>query len=262
MNEKMILKLYRHLGRNWNSYLAGISILGLLIFSIIPQLQDEKYLIFFAFLVWTLIELKMVILQKETGSTTYLDMRDARKDILDKIKTEIGSNKKKKLSIVIVGGRIRTISDIIRELKNDFLKGRLSGENITFELLCMEPEFVKTWNFPKTKEDINKQKRNEMYSGLIKRFSDELIDFNEIDLFKKNNIKIRVNYYKNYPSFYYFLIGENHLFWGFFTWDSEAEDFEGPTNTCFYLKKGQKDFHEFFSYFQNLRKFLLVSNEI
>lgn len=222
---------------------------------------------FFAFLganaiIWTLIELKISILQKRDDSNTYLDMREARSDILKKMKSEIKANRRKGLNITIVGGRIRTISDMIRELKNDFVKGRLNGNNITFEVFCMEPEFIKSWNFPQTRENINFRKRNEMYSDLIKRFSQELLDFNEFEVFKKNDIKIEIKYYKNYPNFYYYLIGGNDLFWGFFTWDSEIEDFEGPTNTCFYLRKGQENFHEFYSYFQNRLKFLEVSNQL
>jgi hypothetical protein len=267
MNEPSILKFYSYIKRNWNSYLAGISIIGLLVFSVFPQFRDEKYMIFFGFLganaiIWTLIELKMSILHKDSSNSTYLDMREARSDILGKMKSEIKANRRKELTITIIGGRIRTISDMVRELKNDFIKGRLRGKNITFEVFCMEPDFIKNWNFPLTKNDISKKKRNEMYSDLIKRFSEELLDFNEIEVFKSNNIKIEIKYYKKYPSYYYYLIGENHLFWGFFTWNSESEDFEGPTNTCFYMKKGEKDFHQFLLYFQNRTQFLEVSNQL
>ena len=107
-------KSYQFLHKNWNPLLAGISVLGYLVFTLTPYLQS--YSKWFAFLgmnaiIWTLIELK-VSMDRQLPHSRYKDMRVARPDILSCIKDSISRNRRDLLEIRIIGGRIRTIVSI------------------------------------------------------------------------------------------------------------------------------------------------------
>ena len=246
-------KFYNYLKQNWNSIIALISILGIITFNFIPNNHD--YINYFIFLIinaiiWTLVEIKIAIKHKYL-KVRFDDMREARSHIIQSIISRIKKNKGTNLDIQIVGGRIRTISDMLREIKNQITNKGLFIKNTKFTIYCMHPELLRAMKYKKTREDISIQNRNKIYAQLVEQFSAELMDYNNLDLFKKNGISIEIIYYRQDPIIYAFLIGNSEIYWGNFTWTSEREDFEGPINRCYYLEENDEEFSDYYYWISN-----------
>lgn len=257
---KIINKAYKFLAQNWNKALALISLSGVVIFNFIPNAEDFYKLFIFIganAVVWTVIEIKSKLDEKDKKQAKYYtNMREARADIIDKIKKELKQSKNIEVSIKIIGGRIRTISDIVREIKDDIVKDRIICNNVKFTLYTLNPTFFSNWSYT---NDINneviKDKFNE-YSIIIPRFKKELENFSNLDKFKEKKIVVEVKYYNFVPHFYAYIIGNSNLFYGFFTWDNNLKDFIGPENSCFYLNRGMAYFNDYYDWITNRIEFI------
>jgi hypothetical protein len=254
-------KSYRFLHKNWNSLLAGVSVVGYLVFSLVPSLQT--YSKWFAFLgvnaiIWTLIELK-ISMDRDSPHTRYKDMRVARPDILSCIRKSVSRNRQDLLEIRIIGGRIRTISDMLREIKNEIVTHQLRARNIKFIVYCVDPNFVETWKFSGMKNQRGFEARTKSYAGLVRQFSDELEEYNSLEIFTNNNVSIDIVHYRCFPSLYTYIIGKSSIFWGFFTWNAESEDFEGPSNPCFFLNRHSDFYDDYYKWLVNRTEFLNLS---
>jgi hypothetical protein len=257
-----IIILFQALLKNWNSILAGIGAIGIIIFTFMPK--GESYRDFFIILaangaIWTLIEIKTQMFKK--GDTSYLkysDMRAARPDIVKVMKEQMSIKRKSTLFIKIMGGRIRTISDIIREVMNDFVTEKIHSKDICIQILTLDPAFVRN-SFGSILVDQAIKERNDTYANLIEQLSFELSQLNKEPRFKNNNIQIEIKHYSTHPFIYGFVIGESHVFWGYFTWNFEHEDFIGPTNKCYQFYKGMRDFPDFYDWIVNRIDFLWMN---
>jgi len=256
MRQKLDL-FYRLLLANWSAIAAVTGVVGVLVTYFVPNLQE--YTAFFIFIlggaiVFTLIEIKTELLRKPKA-TRYNDMRAAREDILRNIREAIASgNPRETMSIQIVGGRIRTISDMIREIKYDITTRRIQPKSLVIKIHCLDPDSVAGWRFTGLTNEAAFRERIDRYAGMIRQFSDELSSFNSLPEFRDNGISVEIYHYESFPFFYGYFIGESRLFWGFFTWNAETEDFEGPENPCYYLDS--KDEH-----FMDTRRWLFSVTE-
>lgn len=256
--EERLARYYAFLKKNWNSILAGFSLVGFLVFFYIPPLREYSF--WFAFLaanaiIWTLVELK-VRLFSVSPSTRYPDMRDARPDIIRRMEDAMSKGHREPLRICIIGGRIRTISDMLREIKNDILSGRLQTSNVSLSVCCIDPKFLCSWTLAGLRDPGGFSKKCARYANMIDQFSSELHSYNTLDAFVTNSISVEVFHYRCFPSFYAFLIGASSLYWGFFTWNQEIEDFEGPENPCFFLDSRMDSFSDLHSWLANRAEFL------
>lgn len=256
--ERKLLTTYHFFNENWNAILAGIAVLGIAIFEITPQLQ--VYRDFFIFLglnavVWTLVEIKINLISKNRLNS-YKDMREARPYILETLRREISRSGNAPLHIRIVAGRLRTMSDLIREIVLDIERRQLSAKDLTITLYGLDPDFLKSWGLPETSLRKESLSRNENYAGIVARLKEELLSYNELDSFRANNVRIEVKFYKEAPFAYFYLIGSTDLFWGHFTWNSETEDFEGPINSCYYLRRTDANFFEIYHWLSSRLSFL------
>lgn len=262
---KLWINIFRFLQNHWNKTLALISLLGVVIFNFIPD--AENYYKLFIFIganavVWTIIEIKALMdMDEKVKRNRFNNMREARKDILDCIRLEIKKSQSNEIKIQIIGGRIRTISDMIRELKDDFLSLRLISRNVEFHIYTLKPDFFSAWNYLDLENDTKLKEKFSIYSDITNRLKDELEEINNILLFKDNNIKIIVKHYRYIPHVYSYLIGNNHLFFGFFTWDKNAKDFIGPENPCYYYKSGREEFNDYYNWLQNQIDFIDSTNQ-
>lgn len=258
--EERIISVYRFLLRNWNAILAAISVIGVIILKIVPQ--QENYRDFFLFLglnavVWTLIEIK-VKLQGTEKRTPFRDLMEARPHILNALRREM-SRPRAHLDIRIIGGRIRTISDMLRELRSDVEHGRIRGKNITITVLCIHPEFMSSWGFPPAFLSKKSLSRNLTYSGIVTKLNEELTSYNTLRAFRNQNIRLKVRYYRTVPSVYCFVIEDQEIFWGSFTWNEETQDFEGPTNPCFSIRRADPEFIDTAAWLHNHFRFLVIT---
>ncbi len=259
--EEVLLKTYSFLKNNWNKVLALISLIGVVIFNFIPN--AENYYKFFIFLganaiVWTVIEIKGMFDKNKDALYSYPNMREARSNILNSIRKAIQNNNDS-LKIDIVGGRIRTISDMIRVIKYDLETGTLKARNTKIRIFTLDPSFFSNWNYTDISENQIVLSRFSNYADIIKKLKVELLEYNNLPYFKSNNIEIQIIHYNSLPYFYAYLIAGQELYWGFFTWDKNQNDFIGPENTCFHLKKGDLNFDHFHYWLSNRIEFLEIS---
>jgi len=251
MNKIDLGKIFKYFLLKWNIILASISVLGVLVLCIIiplitenvTELENNSWLKFFVFLgmnaiVWTLIEIKLKLDKKPSTPERFDDLRDARPHILEHICQCMKANKSEELLIEFVGGRIRTISDIIREIISKIEKDVINTRNVKIIIYAANPNFIKCWNFSSNKED---------YVTSINSSKKEFLKCNESEIFKANKIKIEVEFYDIFPHFYFCKIGNKHIYWGFFSWCEADKDFKGE-NPCYYL--GNK--HSHFTDFSNI----------
>ncbi|MBK7525894.1 MAG: hypothetical protein IPI53_17640 [Saprospiraceae bacterium] len=81
-----------------------------------------------------MIEIKTKLDESKPNKTErYSDMRQARPFIIKHIYEMMKANKTEVLNIEIVGGRIRTISDMMRELKNEVVNNNLFSRNVSIK---------------------------------------------------------------------------------------------------------------------------------
>ena len=256
-------KLWAFLLKNWNIIVAFIASAGFLISSLLPS--RGAYTESFAFLglaaiLLTLVEIKVLVSRSAT-TTRFNDMRAARPDILDAIKKEVSKYHMDTCEIQIVGGRIRTISDMLRDILHKIEIGELNAKNIKFSIYCMCPDFITSWSSNKIL-DAEFSARMSRQANLVKTYSDDLLAFNSRSEFQKNNVTVEINHYKSFPTIYAFLVGGTCLFWGNFTWNPEKNDFEGPENPCYSLDKRSENFEDNYKLIQNRINFLRIGSSI
>ena len=149
---------------------------------------------------------------------------------------------------------------MLREIKNEIVTHQLKARNIKFTVYCIDPTFVETWKFPGLKNQMAFDSRIKSYAGVVRQFSDELEECNSLESFTKNNVSIEIVHYRCFPTLYSYVIGTSSIFWGFFTWNNESEDFEGPSNPCFFLNRHSDFFEDYYRWLINRAEFLKLSH--
>jgi hypothetical protein len=242
--ESRLNRLYRFSLKWWNAILAATSLAGVAIFSLVPPIQ--KYTSVFIFLaansvVWTLIEIKIELSRREGADLIYTSMRAARPYIIQDIEKHLKrSTLNTPLKLIFLGGRIRSMSDIIRELADSLTKEELRG-HLSIELFCLDPEYISARTLPGNVSSEAQIRRNSSYSELIKGISSELTSLSK-QISEQSSITIRVMHYKEDPHFYAYLIGDFAIYWGTYTWSPLTSDFVGPENPCMIIKSTDPEF--------------------
>jgi hypothetical protein len=259
--QEKLLSYWKYLRRNWSAILATISIMGVIVCHFLPFTRN--YVSFFIFLginavVWTLIEIK-ILLTEDISLSRYDDLRLARPHIMNKIRKAITRAGKSGIEIIMVGGRIRTISDMITEIKNDIVNGKIAARNVSIVVYCRYMGLLS--NEIANRDNIQGGSRREFQQGdqLVAQFTGELQSYNELPEFKNNNIVIQIIQYTCIPRYYLFRIGESQLFWGCFTWNNESRFFEGPGNPCYYLSRNSIQFDDYSGYMNNWVEYLQLT---
>jgi hypothetical protein len=61
-------------------------------------------------------------------------------------------------------------------------------------------------------------------------------------LTRYSTASIDVTHYSEDPHFYAYIVGDNCLFWGPYTYSDTSSDFVGPENACFEVHDGSPEF--------------------
>lgn len=227
-------RFYRFFAKHWNAFLSAISLLGVALFSIVTPLQ--KYVSVFFFLaanavVWTLIEIKHDLDKRDSDPTVHANMRVARPHILsDTDKALKGTTQQKPLRLRLLGGRIRSMSDAIRELSDNMRSGRTVG-HVAIELYCIDPTYIRSRLVHDGVSEERQAARNASYASIIENISDELRGLAHVK-HGASTLSVRVIHYREDPHLYAYLIGDRTLYWGAYTWSEADADFIGPENAC------------------------------
>jgi hypothetical protein len=244
--KQWLIDLYRGLLKYWNAILAGSSLLGIVIFSIIPQL--ESYVKFFIFLaanavVWTVIEMKVKLEESAaaTREVVHPTMRAARKDIVSEIRQRLDkSHRSHPLELTLIGGRMRSMSDIVREIADGMAHGEIRG-HLVVNAFCISPDYLSTRVLPGDLIPAAQTSRNVGIGHLIRSIRSELEGLSKI-FGSHTSLSVSVTYYSEDPFCYAYLIGDHTLYWGPFTWDKGTSDLLGPENPCIVFRSADPSF--------------------
>jgi hypothetical protein len=179
----------------------------------------------------------------DATSQLFKTMHAARRHIVDDLVGEISSPEGVG-DLILIGGRIRSMSDILREVirtlatltacDNDASRRRLS-------VYSLSPTYVSGHTLPGKLAADYQRERNQTYSSLISAFSQELLGMARPTL-DQHAIDLSITFYDGPPYFYCYLIGDDTLYWGPFTWNEEDADWHGPDNECLRITRGASHF--------------------
>lgn len=233
--ENWLIASYRYLMRNWNALVAGISLLGVLVVAWTPPLQQHLNAFIFAAanaVVWTLVEIKM-LLSSNPAKSKFPNMRSARTEILREIQK--AARTEGVLRIYLAGGRIRSMSEIVRQAIIDLDADSRKSSRVEIRLHCMDPEYLRAMTLPGSLPSDEQRRRGEMYATAVEGFVTELQHLAS-DPRYASFIQLEITYFSTPPFMYCYVIGSGAVAWGFFTWSEGESDFEGPDNACFILR--------------------------
>lgn len=242
---KSITDMLRFLIRYWNALLAGTSLLGVAIFALMPPLQ--QYVKVFVFLaanaiVWTLIEIKTDLrVRPEEKLAPFPNMRIARANIVRAIEQHLdGTAIDAPLQVSFIGGRLRSMSDIAREVVDDLRSDRKRG-HVEISIYCIAPSYIAARCLPGHLDPSDQLARNAGYGRTVQSIATELGRVTG-PLSKYSSANIKVTHYSEDPHFYAYIIGNDLLFWGPYTYSDTSSDFIGPENACFEVNASSPEF--------------------
>ncbi|MDR7172847.1 hypothetical protein J2W56_006613 [Nocardia kruczakiae] len=245
--ENDLSRLYRFTADNWNSIVAGVSLVGVAVFWLIPPFQKFVPAFIFAIanaVTWTLIKIKKDLDGSPSNEMVIRNMRIARPKIVEDIEELLKtSTRQKPLKLVLIGGRLRSMSDVVRELLDDVRTKKVCG-HVRIQIYCVDPSFLEARVLPGKTSSEDQLKRNKNYSAIITSISDELKGFGKYDDGRSSAV-IELFYYRNDPQFYAYLIGDAIIYWGPYTWSKEQADFVGPENECMRISVNDATFSAF-----------------
>lgn len=238
--------IYRSLLKYWNAALAGASLIGVAVFSVTPN--SEKYVQFFVFLganaiVWTVIEMKVKLEEYSAvvRQVVYPTMRAARSDVLQDIKKQLrGSRRGKPLVLVLIGGRMRSMSEVVREIADGMTHGQIQG-HIKVDAYCISPDYLASRILPGDVSPDMQLSRNTGIAHLVRSVRTELESLSR-EFGQRASLSVSVRHYSEDPFCYAYLIGDNTLYWGPFTWDGATSDLLGPENPCIVVRSTDPTF--------------------
>jgi hypothetical protein len=251
---------YRFIHRNWTAILSAIAVTGYVLGYELQFFQTHRELFMFMAanaVIWTLVELKSS-LRTHRAAKRYPNMRAARSDVSDRIKRAIC--RRTPTSITIIGGRIRTISDMLREIVTAIQHGDVAAQNTTISVYCLHPEYLPAVLTDQYFRDAAaKRERLVGYGMMIRRFTAEIEELARLPELTSRNVKLQVVLYRSLPYLYCFVIDRSELYWGFFTWNADMEDFEGPSNPCFYYSSQAEQYDDLYMWLTNRAEFLSLT---
>lgn len=251
---------YRFLIRNWSAILSALSVSGYVLGYELHYFLEHRELFLFLganAVIWTLVELK-TSLRVAPPARRYPNMRAARSHITERLQNAL--SRRTQTTVTIVGGRIRTISDILRELIAMIQQGKIAAQNTTVTVCCLHPDYLHALLDKRYFTDgAHKRERFAGYGELIRQFVAEIDGFNRLPEMTTRNVRFEVVQYRSLPYFYCFVIDRSDLFWGFFTWNFETEDFDGPPNPCFYYSATADHYADFYDWLSNRAAFLRLT---
>jgi hypothetical protein len=240
-------RCYSWLIANWNALLAAVSFTGVAIVGLVPPLQHYLGIFVFAAanaIVWTLIEIKIQLGRQPKIGAIYPTMRSARPDIISAIWAECREAHGRHVHVQVIGGRIRSAGDIVREVVTEICEGARAVSNLTIDVYCLDPKDLAELRLPGAMDETTQLARNESYATIVAGFHDELLSFNAREQLISANVSLAVTYYVSPPPLYCYVIGTSTVFWSGCTWDAEQADFEGSGNPCFCLTRKDQGFGE------------------
>ncbi len=267
MLRKIVDSIRQFLADYWNSTLAAISLIGFCIASQVPG--ADKYTSFFIFLganavVWTVIEMRQLVRKAGEGAdprlTNFKSMRSARETIIAELIREL--ERPDEGRVTIVGGRMRSICEVLRELA-DRLEDRplqkAAQRGMVITLYSMSSGFLEEWPVPGNVDDATRKKMGVDFAAQVRAARHELAALNQRASFQARHIVISLREYSSLPYVYFYLFGEQAVLWGGFHWSEDRADLDGPSSPCQLIRSGSPGFESVYRWLDSRARLLAAS---
>lgn len=242
----------------WNVLLGLAALAGLLAAEIWPPLKSERdyfLLLGLTALVATVVEIKLKLdhdgrKRRPSETAVFPTMRAARQEILALQLQEI--RKGERGTITIVGGRIRSIIEMMRELADALANNQSkirAGAKIN--LFMMSPAFVEKLVMPGNVSEAEQRKRAHAIAAQIRAAVAELESLAESEVFLRHGIIIELCPYHAQPFGYYFLFGNECFLFGGYVWNERTSDIDGPSSPCWLVNNKAPEFRVMAGWLEN-----------
>ncbi len=259
---------WRQIAVHWTTILAVVGIVGIIAAELYRPLKDQQSVYFFICLnaiVFTLIRVKVQLdrlADKDDPRNTvrvFATMREARATIIALLAKEV--SKRDTGRAVIVGGRIRSIIELIREL-DDTLRAMAtkSKSGCDIQIFMMSPDFVSSLVLPGNVPAEVQQDRNGNIAATMRGNVQELRGMCAQQIFRDNNVRISIGYYHEVPFGYYYLIGDEDLIFGGYIWSAEQSDLVGPASPCWHSTSKSPEFEPTTKWLHNRAAFFAAQD--
>lgn len=255
---KFVAWIWRFIATFWSTFIA-MGALGLIVaaevYEPLKSNREVYFLILLNAIVVMLIEIRLRpelnrTEAKDHAVTVFETMRKARPTILDLLVKE--TRKGEPGHVVILGGRIRSIIEIVRQLSDELDKispRKVKGCDI--EIYMMRPSFVSQLMLPGQKTKEQQAARNASIVAQMDASVAELARMCDQEVFRSRHVNIEVNYYDELPFGYFYLIGEDNLVFGGFIWSDAEADLVGPASPCMHMTSDAPEFEITFDWLKN-----------
>ncbi len=245
-------------GRLWSSVIVAASILGLIAahaWAPLFEYQDAFLPVVLTAIGVLLIDMRQKLeerAQRGTGLTTYRTMREARSLLLQLMIGEIC--RAETTEILIKGGRLRSIIEIMRELC-DNLDGKRATDPTTIKIYMVSPAYLRALTLPGDVSEEGQRDRNAKIAAQMEAAVEEIARLNNHENLRNSHVAIELEYYEEIPWIYYFIIGNDNIVFGGYTWHKEDSDVDGPGSPCWHVTSSDAGFETIRFWLRN-RSFL------
>lgn len=203
-------------------------------------------------LVGLLAELRTRLKKVELGTIrNFCNRLEAGPNIIDSIKNAALKNKNEPLVIKVYGWRLRqNIQSIKMAVDQINAMNKKTNRKIILYLYYSNTEFLE--NFKSFNDDAS---FTEMIDEQKKSIKDNIQRLKE-DMRNSNYDFLEIKYRKHFdtPQFWLIQIGDNDIFWGYFTlsYKDGIKRFDGSFGNCFHFKNGNSEIDGFFDWVNNI----------
>lgn len=259
MEKDDIIKFIEKTQNSWKPVCIKVSLFSALVLYLLPYFFptikiDPKWIFSSISMgliatVFILLEIHKTILQKEEPKT-YANLKAAEPAILQTI-TDIAKRKRNDPIVVkVLGNRLSRVSPILSDIFRKSNQGKFGQNKIEITVYHTDPTLISKEYLPSTKDRSRAENKHQSYSAnLLSNIS--WLSQNAED---SKNVSLKFVKYLPIPYFYAYLIDKKFLFWGYFTWDEEANDWIGPSNKCYYIENRKDDPTMFIDWVKNRLK--------
>jgi hypothetical protein len=250
---------------NWKAICLVISVFGSLGMYLttffIPSLKVRtEWFIGFGYLggvafVLLLLELQSTLRQQKLVNE-FVNMKAAepaiREAILRASRRRLGTP----VNVRILGMRLTNISTILYDLLHVVRNNEIGRRDAEIRIYHISPDYLETYS--PAEGNSNRWQRFQTQASLVRSITKELENTFE----KVSKVRITRCTFCEVPYLWAFDIDGEEIFWGYFLWDLEDNNWFGPENNCFHVHRRQQPFTEFFEWIENRMDFFDQLNTV
>jgi hypothetical protein len=242
--------------RYWNAVLAATSLVLIVAFTLVPgmtQYVDVLLVACAGAVTLMLIEIRLELDRERAAATAlpYDNMRVARPDIVRRMSEVSKRSGSEEAQIVILGGRIRTVTDMLRDFAADITDAAAREMSARISVFAIDPEYMRNVRLPGDLALDRQERRNNDLAAMIEASHAEIRSLAESMTLRERKVTLTLSFYSFLPHYYCFLLDRRYLFWGFYTWEAPSSDLRGPDNRCYFMSYTHAEFEHYYHWFEN-----------